>query len=101
MLSREQAREVVMAELARPQKYRHPSDSMDLVVVDEDTIEKDWGWVFFYTSERYLQTRDIRYALAGSAPYIVNRHSGEIRVTGTRQPTQHYIDEYERELARR
>jgi hypothetical protein len=99
MLSREQARKLVVAELARP-KHRYPSDPMDWVVIDEGTIEKDWGWVFFYTSERYLKTRDIRYAIAGNAPYIVNRHTGEVRVTGTAQPIEHYIEEYERELAR-
>jgi hypothetical protein len=72
-----------------------------LVVIDESTLERDWGWVFFYTSERYLKTGDISDAVAGNAPYIVNRHTGEVRVTGTAQPIEHYIDEYERELARR
>ena len=57
--------------------------------------------MFFYTSERYLQTRDIRYALVGNAPFIVNRHIGEVRVTGTAQSIEHYIAEYESELARR
>jgi hypothetical protein len=61
----------------------------------------DWGWVFFYTSERYLKTGDFRYAVAGNAPYIVNRHTGEVRVTGTAYSIEHYIDEYERGLARR
>jgi immunity protein 35 of polymorphic toxin system len=101
MLSREQARELVVAELARPPKYRYPSDPTDLVVIDESTMERDWGWVFFYTSEQYLKTRDIRYALAGNAPYIVNRYTGEVRTTGTAQSIEHYIAEYERELARR
>jgi hypothetical protein len=67
--------------------------------IDECMIERDWGWVFFYTSDRYLKTRDIRYALAGNAPYIVNRHTGEVRVTGTAQPIEYYIAEYERRLA--
>ena len=41
------------------------------------TIEKEWGWVFFY------------------------RHTGEVRSTGTAYPSELYIAEYERELARR
>jgi hypothetical protein len=100
MLNREQARTLVVAELDQPPKYRYPSDPTDLVIIDESTIEKDWGWVFFYTSDRYLKTKDIRYALAGNAPYTVNRHTGELRVTGIAHPIERYIEEYERELAR-
>jgi hypothetical protein len=100
MLNREQARALVVAELARPPEYRYASDPTDLVVIDESTIERDWGWVFFYTSARYLETRDFRDAIAGNTPYLVNRHTGEVRVIGTAQPVEIYIDEYERELAR-
>jgi Immunity protein 35 len=99
MLTRADARALVVAKLGRPPKYRYPDDPTDLVIIDDSTIEKEWGWVFFYTSERYLKTRDFRYALAGNAPYIVNRHTGEIHVTGTAQPVEHYIAEYERRLA--
>jgi immunity protein 35 of polymorphic toxin system len=101
MLTKEQARALVAAELARPPKYSNASDPTDLVVMDESTLERDWGWVFFYTSERYLRTRDVRWAVAGNAPLIVNRHTAEIRVTGTALPIEHYIEEYEHELARR
>ena len=101
MLSRDEARALVVAEVSRPPKYPSPGAATDLVVVDEDTIEKDWGWVFFYTSQRYLETRNITEAIAGNPPYIVNRHTGEVRVTGTGQPTEHYIAQYEIELARR
>ena len=90
---------MVVAELARPPKYTYPDDPIDLVIVDESTIEKEWGWIFFYNSERYLTTGEISHALAGNAPYIVNRHTGEMRSTGTAYPIEHYIAEYERELA--
>ena len=99
MLSKEQARALVVAELARPLKYRYADDPPEFVVMDENTIEKEWGWVFFYNSERYLKTGAISHALAGNAPFIVNRHTGEIRVTGTALPIERYIEEYERELA--
>jgi len=98
MLTKEQARALVVAELARPPKYTYASTPKDLVVVDEHTIERSWGWVFFYNSQRYLHTRNFMYALAGNAPYIVNRYTGELRVTGTAHPIEHYIAEYERSL---
>jgi hypothetical protein len=96
MLTLDQAKALVVTELAR-----YPSDLTDLVVIDGSTIERDWGWVFFYSSARYLRTNDFRYALAGNAPFIVNRHTGEVRTTGTAAPIESYIEDYERELARR
>jgi hypothetical protein len=96
MLSRDDARARVVAELAKLGTATEP-----WLVMDEQTIETDWGWVFFYNTERYLQTRDTRYALFGNAPFTVNRHTGEVRVTGTAHPIEHYIRKYERELARR
>ena len=99
MLTKEDARALVIAEIERPSPDQHASDPTDTVIVDEHTIEKEWGWVFFYNSDRYLKTREVRYALAGNAPYIVNRRTGDVRVTGTAHPIEHYIAEYERELA--
>jgi hypothetical protein len=68
------------------------------VVVPEDTIERKWGWVFGYQSSRYLETGKISYALAGNAPYIVNKYTGEIKATGTALPLEQYLKEYEAEL---
>ena len=68
------------------------------VVVDEFTIVKPWGWVFFYDTKQYLETRDDRYLIAGNAPYIVNRQTGKVHSTGTAQPIEHYIEAYESEL---
>ena len=42
-----------------------------LVVIDEETIEKEYGWIFFFDSLRHLETRDDSYLIAGNAPIIV------------------------------
>ena len=98
MLTREEARALVVAELERPPKYNYANTPKDVVVVDKLTIERSWGWVFFYNTQRYLETRNFRDALAGNAPFIVNRYTGELRVTGTAHPIEHYIAEYKRSL---
>jgi hypothetical protein len=67
-----------------------------IVILDESTIEKDWGWVFFYTSRKWRDTRDLRYALAGNSPFIVERKSGRVIATGTAFPIEQYIANYER-----
>ena len=67
-----------------------------LVVLEEQTIERPWGWVFFYTSRLWLQTGELRYALAGNAPVIVERQSLRVLPTGTAFPVDHYIANFER-----
>lgn len=66
-----------------------------LVLLLQHTIERPFGWVFFYTSRLYRETGESRYALAGNAPFIVDRRSGMVVTTGTAQPVEHYITEYE------
>lgn len=59
------------------------------------TREADFGWVFFYQSRLHLETGALRHALAGNAPLIVDRDSGDIVTTGTAHPIEYYIAEYE------
>jgi hypothetical protein len=65
-----------------------------IVVDDSLTRDEDFGWVFFYNSNRYLQTRDSRHQLLGNAPIIVERTAGTVHVTGTAKPIDEYIDEF-------
>ncbi len=68
----------------------------ELVLQEDKTIEKPFGWVFFYNSKKFVETRDFHYALLGNAPLIVDKESGDLHVTGTAKPTEYYIEEYER-----
>ena len=63
--------------------------------MDDETIEKAYGWVFFYQAKAYLESGDIVDALVGNAPYIVNKYTGEVHETGTANPVEEYIAEYE------
>ena len=69
------------------------------VILDENTIVKDWGWIFFYQSSKFLKSENISDALAGNALFIVNKNTGEIIETGTAFPIDHYIQEYENNLS--
>jgi Immunity protein 35 len=94
MVTQEQARQLVVARVCKRPAWLPPED--EIVVVDEYTIEKPWGWVFFHTSKKWLETHDIRYAIAGNSPLIVERASGKIIDTGTAMPIERYIENYER-----
>ena len=94
MITTEQARQLVASQVCgRPEWL--PSED-EIIIVDESTIEKPWGWMFFHTSKKWLETHDIKYALAGNSPIIVERASGKLISTGTDRPIDYYIANYER-----
>lgn len=97
MLSREGARLQVFLELRKRHGLRRGPE--ELVILDEHTIERPWGWVFFYTT-RGWRDGDINYAVGGNAPYMIGR-DGSIRFAGTSRPVEEHIREYEAELERR
>lgn len=96
MITKEQAKSLVERKINAPD----PTDTKKnkLVILDNETIEREWGWVFFYNTEYYLTTGDIYDALLGNAPYIVNRYTGELSETGTAYDIEEYIKEYESKL---
>lgn len=68
---------------------------ISFAILDARTVERPFGWVFFYQSRRYLETRDPSEVLAGNAPLIVDRLTGEITETGTAYPLDYYLSRYE------
>ncbi len=81
------------------QEWRNESYPEDrLIIIDSATIDKKEFWVFFYTSKLWYETNDMNYAIAGNAPIIVNKITGQLRVTGTAYGIEKYIKEYEEEI---
>ena len=95
MLTQEEAKELVYACINAEDSYAE--QTVELVIIDDETIEKEYGWVFFYQTKEYLKTGNIVDALVGNAPYIVNKYTGELIETGTANPIEVYIAEYESE----
>jgi hypothetical protein len=77
-------------------KLRQMSPAADpFVPVEASTIERSFGWVFFYNSRKFLETGVTRYRLAGNGPIIVNKVSGEIVFCGSNKPPEELINDYE------
>lgn len=91
MLDLETAKKMVEEEINI--SFNHEGDK--LVVLDEETVEREYGWVFFYTSQRLIETGDPRYLVAGNAPIVVNRQTGELTWLGTGEPFENYLRRYE------
>ena len=82
--------------LARHQVATLAVDSgLDLVLRPELTAETDVGWVFFYESARFLETRDHHDQLMGNAPLLV-AHDGAVHLLGTERPVEEYLDDFRR-----
>ena len=69
MLTLDEARAIVMKNLPKM------GPPIELVIIDEETIVKPYGWVFFFTSKQWLETEDVNYAIGGNGPVVV-RHNG-------------------------
>ncbi len=93
MLTRSEAEELVRGELRREETPECP-----FALRESATIERPFGWVFFYNSKRFIETGDVLHALAGNCPLFVNKFTGAIRVFGTSKSVRDQIEEYEREL---
>lgn len=52
------------------------------------------GWVFCFQSKEYLETGKPSALLAGNAPFIIDKDSGEIYPLGTPYPIEKYLEDY-------
>jgi hypothetical protein len=66
---------------------------IEVLIMDSATIEKSYGWIFFFQSKRYLESGSSGDRLAGNAPIVVAKTDGRIHQIGTAHPLQHYLDQ--------
>lgn len=60
-----------------------------LALLEEMTLDKPYGWVFFYNSRRYVETRNVMQSVAGNGPVVVLAATGEIvRLGSARRPEE-------------
>jgi Immunity protein 35 len=68
------------------------------VVLDEKTVEKSYGWIFFYNSRKFVETGQIIHRLAGNGPVIVNKFDESIEFYGSNPSVDIILEGYERKL---
>jgi hypothetical protein len=93
VLTKTEALNIVSKELQQTSPLDDP-----FVVVEEDTIERPFGWVFFYNSKRFLETGVFSYRLAGNGPVIISKHDGRVEFCGTAKSVSELIEDYEKKL---
>jgi hypothetical protein len=49
------------------------------LALNPDLVEEhELGFIFFYNTKEYWETRDYQYALAGNGPLLIRRDTGEV-----------------------
>ncbi|MBS1513144.1 MAG: hypothetical protein JST86_20070 [Bacteroidetes bacterium] len=93
MITFQEARQIAQNEINRQQALVDDS----LIILDDQIIEKDYAWIFPYTSKKYWETNDINHAIGGNGPLFVSKLNGQISNYRTGLSIEGMIDEYEEE----
>jgi hypothetical protein len=93
MITFQQARQIAETEINKNQALGDDS----LIIIDDQIIEKDYAWIFPYTSKKYWETKDINYAIGGNGPLFISKQNGQISNYRTGLSIDQMINEYEEE----
>lgn len=91
-MGKSQARQIVLDEL----NSMHKNSGYRRVILDDETIAKPYGWVFFYNSERYLETQNVLDGLCGNGPVVFEAATSMITWLGTALPAEDEIRVFEK-----
>lgn len=78
------------------QKVLAEDTTHDLVILKDKTVERPFGWVFFYALRQYAETGDKQYILPGTAPLVVLRANGSTEYLPTSIPPSRAIEIFEK-----
>nr|WP_319493358.1 YrhB domain-containing protein [uncultured Desulfobacter sp.] len=85
MITKEEAIELIRADL---------DEEMD--VVADSIIERDYGWVIFSQTKKYIETRNTLYMTVGSGGVLVEKATGRKIRFGSAYSTERSLEVYEK-----
>ena len=62
-----------------------------LIYLEEWITKQPYGNIYHYTSKAYYETKDEEHAVAGNAPFLVEKDTGNIITFGTALSEEHYM----------
>jgi hypothetical protein len=68
------------------------------VIVDDNTTETQSAWIFFYNTQRSIESGSAIHKLAGNGPIFVNKMTGEVEFFGSTPPLEEIAEQYEARL---
>jgi hypothetical protein len=82
MLTYEEARRIAEAHAGK------------LVLVEEATQERPFGWYFLAQSKAFVETGEHRHKLIGSGGFVVDRETGRVHEFGSAYPVERNLRAY-------
>lgn len=67
----------------------------DCALLESETIEEDWGFIFFGESKKYVETGDARAKLAAPMRLVVLKGNGRLYEAGSSEPIDQYLSDLE------
>ncbi|MBD2181093.1 hypothetical protein H6S82_12765 [Planktothrix sp. FACHB-1355] len=80
MIDKETAKRLVTEQI---NAHSNVKPGFEWVVIDEATIENDYGWVFCYQTRLFLETKNNIYRRAGNYPILVEKSDGSLHYLNT------------------
>jgi hypothetical protein len=93
-LDRDSARRIAVDVINRHQRGRKYEEDAN-VILEEQTLEKDFYFVFFYESRRYLETGNLRDKIYGSTALIVEKDNGAFTELGAGRSVESQLQHFE------
>jgi hypothetical protein len=94
MIDREAAYTLVRDYLATNKYMAQIGDSC--FILDDATIETEYGWIFFYNSRKYIETGDYKHRLYGNGPIVVEKADASLHPLGSAGGSKKQIELYEK-----
>jgi len=67
----------------------------DCALLNEETLEKSYGWYFCFQSKRFLETKNLSDMLAGSGGFVVEKVDGRVFRFGSAYSLERNLRAYE------
>lgn len=85
---------IIAKDCIKPQEESLRETEPDDRLVLGKFVEFDEGWLFYFTSRKYLETRDLQYRLIGAGPVIVGRADGDVYQGGSGYTEEEWINQF-------
>lgn len=79
---------------------RYPIPDDEFLILGDLTRTTSYGWVFFFNSRRFVETRDVLYALGGNGPVVFERDTAAIVELPSHSPPDEVLLQYEAKRSR-
>ncbi len=93
-LDRDSARKMATDLINRHQRGRKYAEDAN-VILEEQTLDKGFYFVFFYEARRYLETGNLRDKLYGSTALIIEKENGAFTELGAGRSVESQLEHFE------